>query len=212
MTSNLSTYKGWTENAVPLGQGGFSLASSQRRQPTGQPTARLLSTPARVLACCTRYPGLHPGLLSRFAPAGADKRKGGDRPPSAFRLPPSAFVIRHSSFQSPNAPTLATPRPPVYAGGSCAPSLPLSCSFGVLLGGSVLPSRAQDVPKPANLADARAQFDAADQELNRVYRQCVAPDATPCNPSRTSNRPSSSGCNTATRMPPPTRRAKAPAR
>ena len=32
------------------------------------------------------------------------------------------------------------------------------------------------MPKPANLADARAQFDAADQELNRVYRQCVAPE------------------------------------
>ena len=48
--------------------------------------------------------------------------------------------------------------------------------WAVLIGVAALPLRAQDVPKPANLADARAQFDAADEELNRVYRQCVSPE------------------------------------
>jgi uncharacterized protein YecT (DUF1311 family) len=37
---------------------------------------------------------------------------------------------------------------------------------------------AAEVTKPGTLAEARAQFESADQELNRVYRQCTAPERT----------------------------------
>jgi uncharacterized protein YecT (DUF1311 family) len=50
-----------------------------------------------------------------------------------------------------------------------------SLAMALVLSASVLPSRAQD-KVPATTEEAKSAFEAADTELNSVYRQCVEPD------------------------------------